>query len=106
MLGINQENGKGGFKEIIDRLPVDASTLEGNMGDLKGSEPIGEVEQVLSHGPKGAGLLAGMGVGTGDKHTGDDRALVNIQATTARVDDIHHSSLTKGASEVRHAKAS
>lgn len=53
---IDENNVHGGFKDIEDRLPVNARALDGDMGTAFGAQPIRQLQQVVSHGGKGAHL--------------------------------------------------
>ena len=57
MVGIDQENLELIFEQIVDRFPVDSSTLHGHMGNPAGREPVTKDEKIEAHGAESLDVL-------------------------------------------------
>src|SRR5215469_14649610 len=64
-------------------------------------QPIAQRQQIGGHGAKGPHEAMAAAVGVAQQHTGHDGLLMNVQATTPRIQHLHASgsSLSRGASE-------
>ncbi len=89
MVGVDDQDGDGGFEERMDRLPKLAGGLHCDMGDGEAGQPVREVEKVPSHGPEGADVALKYAVGPWGEATDDNGLLVDIEASTMRVENIH-----------------
>jgi hypothetical protein len=82
--GVDEDDRERAFEDVEDGLPVDARTLDSDMGAAFRSEPVGEEQQVVGHRREGAGLALAV-----LDEAGDDRLGVHVEAAATRVDDLH-----------------
>src|SRR5579871_3018907 len=83
--GVDQKHRKLGFQQVVDRLPIDARTLDGDMSNLPGAQPIREAQQIGSEGGIGAHFDDGLVVAVLGQPTRDDVLLMDIQSWLASV---------------------
>src|SRR5206468_310475 len=57
VLGVDQQQLKAPFQQVVDRLPVYPCRLHRHMGHSIREEPVRQFEQVLGHGAEAAHLL-------------------------------------------------
>src|SRR5205814_2254573 len=92
VLGIEQPYLKGGFKQVVDRLPVGAGGFHCDVSNLGGTEPIVQGKQRLWSGAEGLGLPLHNSlrrVSRAADATSHDAALVNVQSSTLSVYHVH-----------------
>jgi hypothetical protein len=89
MRRVDHQQRKAVFQKLVQRLPKDARRLHGHVRAARCRQPIGEHQQIARHGAEGADLLAGFARRSGHQQTRDDRPLVDIEAATALVEDLH-----------------
>ena len=81
------------LQQVIDRLPEHAGRLHRHVGAPRRCQPIAECQQLARHRAEGADLLARSTLRSGHKQASDDGSLVDIEAATALVQDLHGVSL-------------
>ncbi len=79
MRGIDQQRLELGFEDVEDRTPILAGRFHRDVRHATLVQPIGECQQVDSHGLEGARLVVPPARRDRSEAAGDDRSFVNIQ---------------------------
>ena len=93
VLRIDQQQLEVAFQQVVDRLPVDARGLHGDVGDPGLGQPVRQSQQLFGHRAEGAYLLLAGAILGQHQPAGNDRLLVDVQAATAGIDGSHRSLL-------------
>src|SRR5260221_1203081 len=91
VLGVHHQQFKVSLQEVKNWLPIHARRFEGDMGTASSGEPVLQEQQFLRGGAKGADLLVPLPIGRQDNETSNDQLLVDVESTTAFIDDLHSS---------------
>ncbi len=91
VLGVDHQQFKVSFQEVKNGLPIHPGRFHGDMGTASSGEPVLQEQQVLRDGAKGADLLVALPIGRQDDETSNDQLLVDVESTTAFIDDLHRS---------------
>ena len=90
VVGVDDEERGLAFEDVVDRFPVGASGLHGDVGAAGLREPVGKGEEVIGHSAEsGKFLMAAPTLGIGGEQAGYDGALVDIEAAAVWVDHVH-----------------
>src|SRR5687768_375626 len=92
VLGIDQQQLKEPFQQVINRAPIHASTFHRYMGALELREPICQREQIGCHGTKSPGLFARGLAGVTEDDTRNHSLFVDIEPTATGINDLHRAS--------------
>jgi len=68
---------------------VHPGRLHGDLGTASSSEPVLQEQQFLRGGAKGTDLLVPLSISRQDDETSDDQFLVDVEPTTAFIDDLY-----------------
>ena len=86
--GVDDPHLKGAFEEIVDRLPVLAGALHGDVRAAKLTQPVVQQEQGGGCRLEGACYRLGLAVWEGMDVAGNEESLVHIQSGTAFKQDL------------------
>src|SRR5512135_1239882 len=88
MLGIAQEEVHLPFQHVPDGLPIHSRTLHRHRLTSLSFEPVSQTEEIREHRRERLDLFLNSLRGA-DEQTGHDHLLVNVNPTTALIDDLH-----------------
>ncbi|MBO0779587.1 MAG: hypothetical protein J2P37_12240, partial [Ktedonobacteraceae bacterium] len=66
-----------------------AGAFHRDMGYLVATQPVIQGQQICGHGPKGAHKSTNRTIRVGQEHTSHNRFFVDVQTTTARIENVH-----------------
>jgi hypothetical protein len=89
VLRIDDQHLEAAFQQVVDRLPKHSRGFHCHLGAARRCQPIAERQQIVRHRAERADLLGGQPRRSRREQTGDHRALMDIQATAARRQDLH-----------------
>src|SRR6266436_2195815 len=89
MVRIHDYHFQVAFQDIEDGFPEDTGTFHRHMATLLLSKPVAQSEQIWSHRTERLTLFATFSVGSRGDEAGHHGFLVDIQACTPFVDNLH-----------------
>jgi hypothetical protein len=88
VLGVDQNDLHRAFQDIEDGPPKHSRRFHGHMRDLLSREPIGQRQQPCRGRGEGSHFFANRAAVGTEHHTGHHRLFVDIEPTTARIENL------------------
>ena len=89
VVGVGHQDGQVAFQQVVDRAPVRARALHGDMGASHLREPVQQRQQLVRHRAERPRHLLHAAISRRGQHARDDEPLVDVQPAATAMEHLH-----------------